>query len=251
MVSRLNVQPKLAIAPEQLSQRAGSPRARYAPLRLVVGIVAAYPSLRAGLATLIQDDRDLTATAISPQMLGSSTRAASGNQISDADVLLIDSHDLDHEALANMVVIASGDEIPLIWLGRPAPDVLRTVAGRPGGIIAPNAESETLIAAIRAAAAGLLVQDPAQIGDIIHPESGGGGGPTGTPTSINDGFLSPREREVLALVASGLPNKAIARELGISDHTVKFHVSSLLTKLGAASRTEAVTLATRMGVLSL
>lgn len=251
MVSRLNVQPKLAIAPEQLSQRAASPRARYAPVRLVVGIVAAYPSLRAGLATLIQDDRDLTATAISPQMLGSSTRAASGNQISDADVLLIDSHDLDHEALANMVVIASGDEIPLIWLGRPAPDVLRTVAGRPGGIIAPNAESETLIAAIRAAAAGLLVQDPAQIGDIIHPESGGGGGPTGTPTSINDGFLSPREREVLALVASGLPNKAIARELGISDHTVKFHVSSLLTKLGAASRTEAVTLATRMGVLSL
>ncbi|MGI8483166.1 MAG: helix-turn-helix domain-containing protein [Thermomicrobiales bacterium] len=253
MVSRLNVQPKLAIAPEQLNPRAASPRPRYAPVRLVIGIVAAYPSLRAGLATLIQDDRDLTATAISPQMLGSSTRAASGNQISDADVLLIDSHDLDREALANMVVVASGDDIPLIWLGRPTPDLVRAVAGRPGGIIAPNAESETLIAAIRASAAGLLVYDPAQVGDIIHSESSGGGSahPTRTPSSINDGFLSPREREVLALVASGFPNKAIARELGISDHTVKFHVSSLLTKLGAASRTEAVTLATRMGVLSL
>ena len=56
---------------------------------------------------------------------------------------------------------------------------------------------------------------------------------------------------MLGLVAAGLPNKAIAHELGISDHTVKFHVSSLLTKLGAASRTEAVTIATRMGVLSL
>ncbi|CAN0511629.1 unnamed protein product, partial [Phaeothamnion confervicola] len=66
-----------------------------------------------------------------------------------------------------------------------------------------------------------------------------------------DGVLVPREREVLGLVAAGLPNKAIAHELGISDHTVKFHVSSLLTKLGAASRTEAVTVATRMGVLSL
>lgn len=252
MVSRLNVQPKLAIAPEQLNPRAGSPRPRYAPVRLVIGIVAAYPSLRAGLATLIQDDRDLTATAISPQMLGSSNRAASGTQISDADVLLIDSHDLDREALANMVIVASGDDIPLIWLGRPTPDLVRAVAGRPGGIIAPNAESETLIAAIRAAAAGLLVHDPAQVGDIIHSESSGSSGSTpGGASSINDGFLSPREREVLALVASGLPNKAIARELGISDHTVKFHVSSLLTKLGAASRTEAVTLATRMGVLSL
>jgi DNA-binding CsgD family transcriptional regulator len=50
-------------------------------------------------------------------------------------------------------------------------------------------------------------------------------------------------------VAEGLPNKAIARELGISEHTAKFHVGSLLAKLGAASRTEAVTLATRCGIL--
>jgi DNA-binding NarL/FixJ family response regulator len=55
----------------------------------------------------------------------------------------------------------------------------------------------------------------------------------------------------LGLVASGLPNKAIARTLGISDHTVKFHVSSVLNKLNAGSRTEAVTIATRQGILSL
>ena len=65
------------------------------------------------------------------------------------------------------------------------------------------------------------------------------------------GPLSPREQEVLQLVAAGLPNKAIARELGISDHTVKFHVSSLLSKLDAGSRTEAVTVATRRGLLFL
>jgi two-component system, NarL family, nitrate/nitrite response regulator NarL len=62
-------------------------------------------------------------------------------------------------------------------------------------------------------------------------------------------MLTTREREVLQLVAEGLPNKAIARELGISEHTAKFHVGSLLGKLGAASRTEAVTLATRRGIL--
>jgi DNA-binding CsgD family transcriptional regulator len=62
-------------------------------------------------------------------------------------------------------------------------------------------------------------------------------------------MLTAREREVLQLVAEGLPNKAIARQLGISEHTAKFHVGSLLGKLGAGSRTEAVTLATRRGIL--
>ena len=61
-------------------------------------------------------------------------------------------------------------------------------------------------------------------------------------TSENAEALTARESEVLLLVAEGLPNKAIARELGISEHTAKFHVGSLLGKLGAASRTEAVTL---------
>jgi DNA-binding NarL/FixJ family response regulator len=63
--------------------------------------------------------------------------------------------------------------------------------------------------------------------------------------------LTAREREVLRLVADGLPNKGIAPELGISEHTAKFHVGSLLAKLGAGSRTEAVTIATRRGVLSI
>ena len=63
--------------------------------------------------------------------------------------------------------------------------------------------------------------------------------------------LTPREREVLALVAEGLPNKAIAGELGISDQTVKFHVASLTGKLGAANRTEAVRRAVRQGLIVL
>ena len=63
--------------------------------------------------------------------------------------------------------------------------------------------------------------------------------------------LTPRETEVLALVAEGLSNKAIADELGISDQTVKFHVSSIAGKLGAASRTDAVRRAVRRGLLVL
>jgi DNA-binding NarL/FixJ family response regulator len=63
--------------------------------------------------------------------------------------------------------------------------------------------------------------------------------------------LTPREMQVLGLLAEGLPNKAIADELGISDQTVKFHVASISGKLGAANRTDAVRRAVRRGLIAL
>ena len=63
--------------------------------------------------------------------------------------------------------------------------------------------------------------------------------------------LTPREVEVLQLLAEGLPNKGIAQRLGISEHTVKFHVNAIMGKLGAQSRTEAVVQATRLGLILL
>ena len=63
--------------------------------------------------------------------------------------------------------------------------------------------------------------------------------------------LTPREQQVLELLAEGLPNKAIAARLGISDQTVKFHVASIAAKLGATNRTDAVRLALRRGLLTL
>ena len=73
-----------------------------------------------------------------------------------------------------------------------------------------------------------------------------------TPVSDNnDATLTPRELEVLALMAEGASNKAIARRLGISVHTAKFHVGSLLDKLDATGRTDAVAQAVRQGVIHL
>jgi two-component system nitrate/nitrite response regulator NarL len=72
--------------------------------------------------------------------------------------------------------------------------------------------------------------------------------------SDEEGFdepLTPREVQVLELLAEGLPNKAIAERLGISDQTVKFHVSSISGKLGAANRTDAVRRAVRRGLITL
>lgn len=66
-----------------------------------------------------------------------------------------------------------------------------------------------------------------------------------------DLYLTPRERDVLGLLAEGASNKAIARRLGISVHTAKFHVASLLDKLDATGRTDAVTHAARLGVIDL
>ena len=63
--------------------------------------------------------------------------------------------------------------------------------------------------------------------------------------------LTSREREVLALLAQGLANKAIAPRLGISEHTVKAHVASIFGKLGAGTRAEAVVTAARLGILLL
>jgi two-component system nitrate/nitrite response regulator NarL len=63
--------------------------------------------------------------------------------------------------------------------------------------------------------------------------------------------LTPRELEVLRLMAEGLPNKTVALRLGISEHTVKFHVNAILGKLGVSSRTEAVVHATRLGLILL
>nr|WP_236673772.1 response regulator transcription factor [Comamonas sp. JC664] len=72
----------------------------------------------------------------------------------------------------------------------------------------------------------------------------------GPPTSAPDA-LTPREREVLGLLAEGLSNKAIADRLAISEHTAKFHVNAVLAKLGVQRRTEAVVRAAKLGLVTL
>jgi two-component system nitrate/nitrite response regulator NarL len=88
--------------------------------------------------------------------------------------------------------------------------------------------------------------------DAILIPSGVGVGSAPTPTPLSyDEPLTPREVQVLELLAEGLPNKAIAARLGISDQTVKFHVSSISGKLGAKNRTDAVRRAVRRGLITL
>ena len=117
----------------------------------------------------------------------------------------------------------------------------RTAGAR--GLLLRDTSAERLVAALTAATRDLIVFDSPLVDPVL------GARDPSSPTPIED--LTPRELEVLGLVAEGLPNKAIARRLGISEHTVKFHVNAVLGKLGAQSRTEAVVRATRLGLILL
>lgn len=135
--------------------------------------------------------------------------------------------------------LVSGDPVPAVFV---MPVLLltdrRDVALDPApgrGQLSRHADDLTVLAALRAVREGLWVTDrPA---DASREE-----GPDG---------LTSRELEVLELLAEGLGNKGLAMSLGISENTVKFHLSSVFSKLGVSSRTEAVTAAIRSGYLSV
>ena len=126
----------------------------------------------------------------------------------------------------------------VLLVPEPEPGVVNQIrrAGA-GGVLQSNASSEQIVQAIKSVASGLMVFDRA-----LAPQS-----PDDEPSEQ----LTPRESEVLRLLADGLGNKEIAVKLSISEHTIKFHIHSILGKLGAASRTEAVTRGLRSGLIEL
>jgi len=157
------------------------------------------------------------------------------------DVLLLDagaSSDHDWTALADL-------PIPVILLSDFADSALAGSALRSGirGAISWDATAEEIEGAVHAVNAGLVVTTPASLAELL-PD------PQPFAEELTEP-LSHRELEVLDLLAEGLTNKLIAHRLSISEHTVKTHVASIFAKLGAASRTEAVSQALRRGLIML
>lgn len=190
---------------------------------LKVAVQAAYPSVRAGLRAMLA--------------------AAAGLELTfgldePADVTVADLEEgaTEEEWPAGPAVLLVASPVEFAQM--------RITGDTPRAYLLKEATADELAAAVTAVARGLVVFDPALATLIANPRHE-------QPLLLEGTKLSDREVEVLGLVASGLPNKGIARELGISEHTVKFHVGTILGKLGAASRTEAVTLAVRSGVLPL
>ncbi len=122
-------------------------------------------------------------------------------------------------------------------------DAREALAAGARAVLPRDADGESLAAAVRAVVQGLVVLDDSFAAALLRDV------PTVPPDLVES--LTPREAEVLQLLTQGLPNKAIAQRLGISDHTVKFHVNAILGKLGVQSRGEAIVQAVRLGLVAL
>jgi DNA-binding NarL/FixJ family response regulator len=133
---------------------------------------------------------------------------------------------------------------PVVIVLTAAPRAAWTARARDRGVcavLARDASAAELAAAVAGTRAGLLVLDA----DALS------GARTESPAARQPDALTAREHEVLEMIADGLSNRAIAARLKISRHTVKFHVASVLGKLGASGRAEAVTRGVRQGLISV
>ncbi len=207
-----------------------------ADLRIL--IVADDPLSRAGLAAVLAD---LPGCIVVGQ-IGTNADLPTEVEVYRPDVILWDlgwEPDTTLERLAEL----SEFDMPLAVLLPDETSATEVLAAGVAGLLFRNAGPDQLLAALQAVSQGLVVLEPELIAGL-RPER-----PPEVDAFIEE--LTPRELEVLQLLAEGLPNKAIARQLGISEHTVKFHVNAILGKLGAQSRTEAVVRATRLGLLLL
>lgn len=218
-------------------------------------VVAASAVVRAGLEALVASGPGLAVVGHAAD-LDEATRQIESVQ---PDVVLLDDARDDGALVPRLHALGAGDHAPVVVVLTADPAAIwGAVSLRSGvrAVLPREATAAEIVAAVVGAAAGLVV---------FHPESADapGFGIPGARVRADERFgdgnvagtitqpLTPREVEVLHMLAEGVGNKTIARRLGISEHTVKFHVGSIFAKLGASSRTEAVTLGVRQGLVLL
>jgi DNA-binding NarL/FixJ family response regulator len=204
-----------------------------------VFVVAPTPMARAGLRSMLAAVEDVGVEVVGES--GPPADSAPEPAFSTAEVVLVaDGELLDETALA---VSEDGTQgLVLLSEEEGAARLLRALPLRGWGVVPPDAPPEELGAAVAAVAQGLVVL-PRAVADGVLAEAPAVDELSEPPTA--------REGEVLGLLARGLSNKQIARELHISEHTVKFHISSLYAKLGVGNRAEAVSQGARHGLISL
>ena len=205
-------------------------------------IVAPYASVRAGLRVLLQPFEDIA-------VAGEARDAESLTyllQSITADAVL---YDASAASLEPVLALLAESRLPIVALCEDIEDAALLARSRQGAwsALQRSAGAEEIAGGLHAAVSGILAIDPIffslmQQGHFLPIHDLG---------PDEDPALTPREREVLQLMTHGLPNKNIAARLEISLSTAKFHVASILTKLDAASRTEAVTIGARRGLVSL
>ena len=209
-----------------------------------VFLIAASPLARAALQNRLRPH--------GVKIVGSAAHIdAVDGQLSDTQpqALLVDA---SAEQLETMIgSLADSDlaaEIPTVVLAEPGSSAVSAQALQAGirAVLPSGLAADQLAAALQAVASGLVVLHPTEV-QAAFPLAA----PASQPLAELAEPLTRREREVLQMLAGGLANKEIAARLQISDHTAKFHVAAILGKLGAATRTEAVALGIRRGLVLL
>lgn len=181
------------------------------------------PALRAGLRALLSSDKEIK--IVNDPL----------DEESEADVVITSAsraafvHNEVDSSSSAAILFLSDDQLNLREMQR---------LSRVWGILPTDVSAEELIAAVHALSQGLIVGTAALLFESENEP-------------LARGPLTERELEVLGLLAKGLANKQIAVALGISEHTVKFHVSSIYTKLNVTNRTEAVRAGLRGGWIAL
>ena len=204
-------------------------------------IIAHTPMAQAGLRAML--------TTAGIQVVGESSRLESF-VTPDIDVIVL----ADETLLANVGrTVADSGNFALVVLSDNDERLissLRALHLRGWGIVPADAPAVQVQAAVFAVAQGLVTVPATLSGQLQARQTAVGMAGVVSPQE-QDEALTGREREVLELLSQGLSNKLIARRLQISEHTVKFHVASISNKLGAASRTDAVSRGIRRGLITL
>lgn len=209
---------------------------------IAVLVKASNSIMRTGLEQMVTSESDFH--LVPGQRGGRNDRALADDE--QPDVIVAEFGERDEDVEWSDLLDLGGPDTALLLLtddpaSFPGSDALRAGVR---GILPRRVSREELVAAIRAAASGLIVLDAGSIASTFpgRPPAAGRSGSLIEP-------LTPREKEVLMILAEGGSNKEVASRLSISEHTAKFHVSSIISKLGATSRTEAVTMAIRQGLI--
>ncbi len=197
---------------------------------ILVSVIAASSIVRAGLEALLRASPSIAVTH------SYSSLSEVGEEAGDS-ILLVDLDGPDDAPPGSLVLTDSADPL---WLAQALRDGVRAILPR-------TASGAEIVAALEAVAAGLVLLHREAIALVV-------------PSSGNDirelppapqQPLTPRELQALRMLADGHGNKTIAWKMGISEHTVKFHVASIFSKLNVSTRTEAVTIGVRLGLILL
>jgi two-component system, NarL family, response regulator YdfI len=214
-----------------------------------VAVIAPNRALRAGLGSLLSSNSQIEVVGEAAEL----TEVLEQVPVMDV-IVYVTSSSLDTASPAKLLESLAEDQIrPAILLLVDEPDEidLQELSLPAWGLLPLDATSDELSAAVYALHEGLVVGAPhLMVGLLRSTRSSKAGQDVGLLEGPQEPLTS-RESEVLQLLAQGLANKQIAVLLGISEHTVKFHVSSIYSKLGASSRTEAVSIGARRGLIVL